>query len=185
MDTDVRALVAAAAAGDRGAWETIVDRFAGLVWSVARGLGLGAADAADVSQATWLRLVEHLDRIREPAALGAWLATTARREGLALLRGRREVPIEDTDAADPTEGRQPPDQVIARERDAELWQAFHGLPDRCQSLLRLLVIGGSTDYAAASAALSVPIGSIGPTRGRCLDLLRRRLTASGDRRAVD
>jgi RNA polymerase sigma factor (sigma-70 family) len=185
MDTDVRTLVAAAAAGDRLAWEAIVDRYAGLVWSVARGLGLGSADAADVSQATWLRLVEHLDRIREPAALGSWLATTARREALALLRGRREVPLDDTDRPDPAGTGQPPDRVLAQERDAELWQAFHALPDRCQALLRLLVLGTSTDYAAASAALAVPVGSIGPTRGRCLDLLRRRLTAVGDGRAVD
>jgi hypothetical protein len=75
--------------------------------------------------------------------------------------------------------------VLARERDAELWRAFHGLPDRCQALLRLLVLGTATDYAAASAALAVPVGSIGPTRGRCLDLLRRTLTTAGDGRAVD
>jgi len=74
---DVPSMVAAATAGDRAAWDAIVHRYAGLVWSVARAFRLGDADAADVSQATWLRLVEHLDQIRDPAALGAWRATTA------------------------------------------------------------------------------------------------------------
>src|SRR5215475_11652312 len=93
METDHAELVRAAADGDAAAWNTIIDRYAGLVWTVARGLDLSAADAADVSQTTWLRLVENLHTIREPAGLGAWLATTARREALVMLRKRREVPV--------------------------------------------------------------------------------------------
>jgi RNA polymerase sigma factor (sigma-70 family) len=176
MSTDRSGLVAAAAAGDRAAWDAIVTEYAGLVWAVARSFRLSAADAADVSQVTWLRLLENLDRIRDPAALGAWLATTARREAVNVLRQRRELPAPDhTDVAD---DREPPpwQAVLVGERDRELWQAFRRLPDRCQRLLRLLVLepepGG---YAAAAAALDVPVGSLGPTRARCLAALRGHL----------
>src|SRR5215831_13070195 len=85
-------LVDQASAGDSDAWDELVDRFSGMVWAVARGHGLSSADAADVSQTTWLRLVEHLDRIREPERVGAWLATTARHECLRHVRAwRREI----------------------------------------------------------------------------------------------
>src|SRR3954468_5004445 len=82
-------LVHAAADGDQEAWDALVDRFAGLVWSIARAHRLSAADAADVSQTTWLRLVEHLGRIRDPERVGAWLAATARHEGLRVIRPPR------------------------------------------------------------------------------------------------
>src|SRR5258707_2210453 len=89
----VAELVAAAAAGDEGAWSRLVDHFAGLVWSVIRGYRMSAADAADVSQTTWLRLAEHIHKVREPERIGAWLATTAGRECLRLIRqNRRAIP---------------------------------------------------------------------------------------------
>jgi RNA polymerase sigma factor (sigma-70 family) len=177
MTVDPSGLVSAAAGGDRAAWDAIVTRYAGLVWAVARSLRLSAADAADVSQVTWLRLLENLDRIRDPAALGAWLATTARREAINLLRQRRELP--EPDQAELVDDREPPpwQAVLVNERDGELWQAFRRLPARCQTVLRLLVLepepGG---YAAAAAALDVPVGSLGPTRARCLATLRGYLS---------
>src|SRR5215475_14641892 len=152
METDHAELVRAAADGDAAAWNTIIDRYAGLVWTVARGLDLSAADAADVSQTTWLRLVENLHTIREPAGLGAWLATTARREALVMLRKRREVPVTYPDM--PDDGQAPPwHRVLTKERDHQLRQAFDRLSDRCRNLLRLLVIEPAASYAEAAAAL--------------------------------
>lgn len=169
-------MVAAAAAGDRAAWDAIVAEYAGLVWAVARSVRLSAADAADVCQVTWLRLVENLDRIRDPAALGGWLATTARREALNLLRQRRELPEDDQSMLVDDRNPAPGDTVLLDERDRELWRAFRLLSIRCQTILRLLVLdplpGG---YAAAAEALGIPVGSLGPTRARCLASLRSLL----------
>jgi RNA polymerase sigma factor (sigma-70 family) len=168
---EVAALVHAAADGDRAAWDALVDRYNGLVWSVARSHRLSTVDASDVVQTTWLRLVEHLGRLQDPERVGAWLATTARRECLRTLRhSARTVVSED-----------PPEQVVesqldasllVQERDRALWQAFGGLNERCQRLLRLLVADPPPSYEDVSAALEMPIGSIGPTRQRCLDRLR-------------
>ncbi|HZG95557.1 MAG TPA: sigma-70 family RNA polymerase sigma factor, partial [Mycobacteriales bacterium] len=79
-------LVRAAADGDQRAWNALVDRFSRLVWAVARQHRLSEADAGDVAQATWLRLVENLASLREPEAVGGWLATTARREALRVIK---------------------------------------------------------------------------------------------------
>jgi RNA polymerase sigma factor (sigma-70 family) len=185
-DPVLASLVTAAAAGDRSAWNAIVDRFARLVWTVARSFQLNAADAADVSQVTWLRLVEQLDRIREPDALGAWLATTARREALTLLRRRREVPVPDPDPTQSTgESPAPWQAMLIDERNRELWQAFHRLTERCQAVLRLLVIEPVGSYAAAAAALDLPVGSLGPTRARCLDALRQHLSGQAREGGVE
>jgi RNA polymerase sigma factor (sigma-70 family) len=179
MGEDRESLVAAAAAGDRGAWEAIVTLFAGLVWGVARSFRLSAADAADVSQVTWLRLVENLDRIRSPEALGSWLATTARRESITLLRRRQELPLPEPDRVEAADDQQPPPwlPLLVDERNRELWAAFRQLPTRCQELLRLLVLEPEGSYATVAAALDLPVGSLGPTRARCLEALRRHLRA--------
>lgn len=173
---DVEALVASAADGDETAWSALVDAYSGLVWAVARGVGLGRADAADVSQTTWLRLAEHVRSIREPASVGAWLATTARREALrtAQAAGRSVL----RDPLDPSGGVADADAptvdagLLAEERQAALWRALRRLPMPCRSLLRLLLADPAPSYAEVSAALNMPIGSIGPTRARCLDRLR-------------
>lgn len=182
MQSDLGPLIAAAVAGDQDAWNRIVDRFAGLVWTIARSFRLSAADAADVSQVTWLRVVEHLHALREPQALAAWIGTTARREALQLLRRQREIPVDDARWADESDDSVPaPGQRLLRdERDRELWDAFERLPVRCRTLLRLLVIEPAGSYAAVSAALDVPVGSLGPARGRCLDALRKELRISKD-----
>lgn len=175
---DVALLVTAAGSGDQLAWDALVRRYAGLVWSVARAYGLGDADAADVCQATWLRLVEHLDSVREPGAVGAWLATTARREALALFRRRPVVALPDTDGAELADTRPPPwHATLTEERDREVWRAFATLSAHCQAVLRLLVVEPVESYAVAAAALNMPIGSLGPTRARCLAALRPQLGA--------
>jgi RNA polymerase sigma factor (sigma-70 family) len=175
--------VAAANDGDPDAWGEIVDRFAALVWSVARSHRLNPADAADVSQTVWLRLVEHLGRLREPDALPGWIATTTRNECLRTLRrAGREVPDEQL-AGGGAEGRQqraddapgPEVLVVQAERRTLVWEALSQLSSRCQLLLRALATTSEPSYAEVSAALGMPIGSIGPTRSRCLDHLRRRL----------
>jgi RNA polymerase sigma factor (sigma-70 family) len=175
-------LVHAAADGDQRAWDEIVERFAGLVWSVARSHRLGPADAADVSQTVWLRLVEHLHRLREPEALAGWIATTTRHECLRTLRrAGRELPDDLSDAAAERADPQPgPEALVVRaERRAIVWEALSRLSHRCQTLLRALATAPDASYAEISSALDMPIGSIGPTRGRCLEHLRRALPGGG------
>ena len=166
-------LIRAAAAGDQDAWNELVERFQGLVWATARAHRLTRADAADVAQTVWLRLVENLDRIRDPERLGAWLATTARRECLRHIRlhGRERLSDEADVFEAPSEG---PLEVslLTEERDTALWKAFAKLSERCQTLLRLLVSEDEPSYETIGAALGMPIGAIGPTRMRCLDKLR-------------
>jgi len=177
-DEDVSGLVKRASNGDQAAWDALVDRYTNLLWSVARGYRLERADAADVIQVAWLRLVEHLPRLRDPERVGAWLATTVRRECLQVIatRKRRGGPVEDEiltslpDDAAPVDAR-----LLADERDRALWQAFAGMPDRCQRLLRILMADPPPSYQDVAETLTMPVGSIGPTRARCLERLRTLL----------
>lgn len=172
---DAVSALTAASKGDQGAWDAIVAQYSNLVWAVARGHRLSKADAADVYQGTWLRLVEHLDQIRDASRLGAWLCTTARRESLALIRRRdRDLPVAD---AGLFEGRSDPEpQIDERLLQAEdrqtLWRAFSRLSANCQRLLRVAFADPAPSYAEISDALDIPVGSIGPTRARCLSHLQ-------------
>jgi RNA polymerase sigma factor (sigma-70 family) len=170
----LEALIRAANGGDGAAWEAIVDRFAGLVWATTRAYRLSPTDAADVTQTTWLRLVENLDRINDPERLGGWLATTARRECLRHMRLRSHelATGEDSVFEAPSEDRVE-QRVMIRERNAALRRALARISERCQTLLRLLAGPESFSYEEIAAALDMPIGAIGPTRARCLDQLRR------------
>jgi len=176
VDNPVAPLVAAAAGGDGSAWNALVDRFAALVWSIPRDFGLSAADAADVSQTTWLRLAENLTRIREPERVGAWLATTARNESLrSLRRARRQTPVDPASTSFARDSGRPVDsELLEAERDAALWRAFESLSSPCKVLLRALMADPTPSYAEVSTMLGMPVGSIGPSRNRCLDRLRRR-----------
>jgi RNA polymerase sigma factor (sigma-70 family) len=173
---DVARLVRAAAAGEDAAWRELVDRYDGLVWSVARGHRLSQADAGDVVQATWLKLVQHLDAIKNPDAVGAWLATTARRECLRVIDTcKAQIPFgDDMPEPAPDHDAALSDELLRAERDALLWQAVALLRPEDQALLRLLASDPPASYAEISAALDMPIGSIGPTRARCLERLRAR-----------
>jgi RNA polymerase sigma factor (sigma-70 family) len=178
---ELTTLLVRAADGDQDAWNVMVDRYTNLLWSIARGHRLGTDAAADVVQTTWLRLLENLGRIKEPERLAAWLATTTRHECLRVLRkGQREEPTEDTalDLPDLT-AAQLDATLLLEERDAALWRALSGLGERCQQLLRVLMADPPPSYDAVSAALEMPIGSIGPTRARCLAKLRELATAAG------
>ena len=169
-------LLARAAQGDQGAWNELVDEHSRLLWSVARSFRLDAADANDVVQTTWLRLLEHLDRIEDPSRLIGWLVTTARREAMRVLRrsGRERPVIEDTVLDRPDEGPPIDSALLQDERNRALWQAFARLNEKCRQLLRVAVTHPQA-YDEISEALGMPIGSIGPTRRRCLTQLRELL----------
>ena len=176
-DAVVTALVTRARNGERQAWDALVERYAPLIWSICRRHRLEAADAEDAAQNTWLKLVDHLDNIRDPAALPGWLATTTQRECSRILRTARRprdaghalaaavIPDNHAQAAGP--------DLLAAERHAALREAFGQLPPGCQQLLALLIHDPALSYAEISARLGVPAGSIGPSRRRCLDKLRR------------
>lgn len=172
-DQFVADLVAKASGGDQWAWDQIVERYAPLVWSVCRRHRLSRADAEDVGACVWLRLVQRLDTIREPAALPGWLATTTRRECLRALRTKdREIPVDDhqhlIDHVNPAAD----EFLLAQERQIALRTAFAELPKRCQELLELLFSESGTPYGEVSTVLGIPVGAIGPTRQRCLGKLR-------------
>lgn len=185
VDNEPSDLVRAALDGDKASWEVLVQRYSGLVWSVARGYRLGAADAADVYQTTWLRLAEHLGRLSNPGQVGAWLATTARHEALRTARGAaRVIPSDDAtmvalghvDEYSPERAALDAEQArLDAERYARLWLAFSGLPDHCRQLLRIMIAAPPPSYAEIAAALDMPVGSIGPTRARCLRRLREQM----------
>ena len=173
MEASLGELVRAAAQGDGASWNAIVDRFQGLVWATARAHRLSQADAADVAQTTWLRLVENLDRIRDPERLGGWLATTARHECLRHIRLHgRELPSDQTDVFDAAATSRRSSGCSKASGTARCGARSRKLSDVCQALLRLLVAEDEPSYETISAALGMPIGSIGPTRMRCLAKLR-------------
>jgi RNA polymerase sigma factor (sigma-70 family) len=176
-DPAVIDLVTRARNGDRSAWDALVDRYSRLIWAICRRYQLDRTDAEDVCQAVWLRLVEQLDNLREPAALPGWLVTTTQREcyrvkraGCRLAAGGQvpdaeNLPDEQAVAAD--------DELLVAERYAALRVAFSHLPFSCQQLLALLIADPPISYAEISARLGIPIGSIGPNRSRALERLRR------------
>ena len=173
-------IVEAAANGDQRAWDALVHQFAGLIWAIARAHRLDDADAADVAQATWLRLFENLGHLRDPGHVGAWLATTARRECLRVLRASaRSLPVGDEIPDREYSGLLPGDALLAGERDRALWCSFSRLRASDQALLRLLVADPPPAYEEIASALDMPIGSIGPTRQRALRRLSEELDQQG------
>ncbi|HEY9474201.1 MAG TPA: sigma-70 family RNA polymerase sigma factor [Mycobacteriales bacterium] len=175
---DTACLFRRARAGDQHAWNCLVARYTALLWRIGRAHHLSSADAADVVQTTWLRLLEHSDRISDPARLGGWLATTARRECLRVLRhAQRERPCpDDHETFDGAAPEAPVDADLLRtERDARLWSVLATLPERSRLLLRILMTDPPPSYDEVADALGIPRGSIGPTRARSLARLRQLL----------
>jgi RNA polymerase sigma factor (sigma-70 family) len=179
LESDVGLLVERVRNGDDRAWVTLTDRYTNLLWSVARAFRLGDADAADAIQTTWLRLVERLDSLREPERLGSWLATTMRRECLAGLKRNARMQVATADDWDelPSDADPLDESLLRDERDAALWKAFSALRPRCRTLLRILMAEPPPSYVEVASALDMPVGSIGPTRRRCLELLRQIMMA--------
>jgi RNA polymerase sigma factor (sigma-70 family) len=171
-DPFVIGLVKQAQDGDRQAWDRLVERYAPLVWSICRRYRLSPADCEDAGAAVWLRLVEGLGNLREPAALPGWLATVTRRECLRLLRERHpEAPIDDDRFVDES-AADADAELLKQERFAALRRAFAELPERCRRLLTLLFTDPPAPYFEVSAKLEMPVGGIGPTRLRCIAALR-------------
>jgi RNA polymerase sigma factor (sigma-70 family) len=174
-DEDLTSVLSAAADGDHDAWRLLVGRYAQLVWAIARSFRLSAADAEDVSQAVWLLLSRHVTKIREPAAVGAWLATCARRESLRVVeRHRREQPV-DTSAelanrSDPQAG--PVDEALVRDELVSVVRAaIDQLSARCQQLLRLRSLDPRPTNVEVAAAVDIPVGSVDYRFRQCADEL--------------
>lgn len=184
-DPAVVELVERASGGDRTAWDELVQRYAPLVWSLCRRHGLAGADADDVGAVVWLRLVEKLADLREPAALPGWLATTTRRECLQALRARqRQIPVDHEDLGALSDDRvaDSDEWLLTQERHIALRAAYAQLPERCRRLLALLFREPPATYTEISAELDLAVGAIGPNRQRCLARLRAapELTALAD-----
>jgi RNA polymerase sigma factor (sigma-70 family) len=182
-DPVITDLVTRARSGDQQAWDALVERYASLTWSICRRYRLRDADAEDVGQTVWLQLVDHLDAIREPAALSGWLATTTRRECLRVLgTARGQLAAERGVGAEIRSDEQAEtveQELLAAERHQALREAFTDLPPRWQRLMVLLIQDPPVPYAEISARLGIPVGSVGPYRSRCLDKLRRHPAIAG------
>ena len=182
----IASLVSAARNGSEEALGQIVTDFSPLLWQVARAAGLSQGDAEDVLQTTWMRLLAHLDGIHTASALTAWLVTTTKREAWRVRgAGRRQLPADQdwlTALPDPAPGYD--EQVIVGEQRRALWAALGQLEPRCQELLRIVAFVPRPDYAAVAAKLGMRVGSVGPTRGRCLAKLRVLLAADPQGSAI-
>jgi RNA polymerase sigma factor (sigma-70 family) len=172
-------LLEAARAGHRDGLNEIVAELSPVLWHVARAQGLDRETSQDVIQTAWLRLLDHLAEIQTPRALTAWLITVTRREAWRVHGTSRATPSldEETIAALPDGDALPDDQVLANERQQLLWNALRQLPHRCQYLLRVIAFTPRPMYSSVASALGMPVGSIGPTRGRCLAKLRAQLAS--------
>ena len=167
-------LSARAAEGDQRAWDEIVERYAPMVWSIGMRFRLSDRDLEDVAQNVWLLLTEQLGKLSEPAALPAWLAITTRRECLRVVTSARG-PQPDEAADDTVIG----EEIMMAERNAALRAALAELPPPCGPLMGMLVSDPPYSYAAISAALGIPIESIGPRRARCLEQIRESSVLRG------
>jgi RNA polymerase sigma factor (sigma-70 family) len=168
-------------AGDSGALDDLVRLLSPMLWQVVRASGLDRTAAEDVVQTTWLTLVRSGESIAEPRAVAGWLTTSARREAWRVSKqSGRQQPVEDEAIARRLPDEPAPEgQVVLDDENARLWSALGRLNERCQRLLRIVAAEARPDYSAIATELDMPVGSIGPTRGRCLDKLRRELAQAG------
>ena len=181
-DPHVVALVTRATGGDQDAWNELVERYAPLVYTICMRYRLSIADIEDVGQNVWLVLVEQLGKLREPAALPGWLATTTARECLRVVTAAHKSEQLGTGLDDSVlfaDHAVIDEEILMAERNAALRAAFAQLPPRCQQLLSMLLSDPPRTYAEIHAELGIPVGSIGPQRSRCLDRLRRSSAFAG------
>ncbi|MER6510376.1 sigma-70 family RNA polymerase sigma factor [Nonomuraea sp. NPDC048881] len=175
---DPAELLRDAADGDRSAWDEMESRFGPRMWALARSCGLGEADAADAVQGAWLRLLQHMHDIRDPSRVGGWLMTTTRREALLLLRKEPSGLLVADPEGRPTFGAveepDPASAVLEADGRRLLWKSVSALQEPCRTLLQLV----ATDLGNQQMAmrLGLPVGSVGPTRARCLEKLRTLLS---------
>jgi RNA polymerase sigma factor (sigma-70 family) len=169
-------LVSRASAGDKLAWDQLVERYSPLIWSICRRYRLNDEDAKDVGQSVWLNLVNQLGKIRNPAALPGWLVTTTQRECARVLRRARGIHpagyVPDVESIPEEQSLTAEQGVLAAERHAALGEALADLPPAWRQLIVMLTADPPLPYAEIGARLGIAVGSIGPTRARCLDWLR-------------
>ncbi|UYM05072.1 RNA polymerase sigma factor [Solicola gregarius] len=160
--------------GDRAALDELVRTSTPALWHLVRAYGLDRHSAEDVVQTTWMALVRNRDRIEDAQAVTAWLATTARREAWRVAKdaSRQTVTDEETVADALPAGVPVDEQVQVADESRRLWNTVRRLSHRCQRLLRVIAFEDRPDYRRLASELEMPVGSIGPTRGRCLDKLR-------------
>jgi len=166
-------LVRRAQSGERAAWDLLVTRLERVVWKVTHTLDMKSSDREEAFQNTWLKLFQAINRVQDPERLPGWLATTARREALTILQQRTRVTPVDDFPVIPAALDEPDQRLIEHELADALRAAFGQLSSSCQRLLRLLTCDPPLTYAEVSVLLAVDHGYIGPTRGRCLDALRK------------
>ena len=169
--------------GDSQGLEDLVRLLSPVLWQVARATGLDRESAEDVVQTTWIALVDHADSITSPQGIAAWLCTSARREAWrAGRKATRERPVEDQVLAYGLPIQESPERQVLLDDEAQVLRTcLKKLPDRCQKLLRIVAAGPRPNYNDVARVLEMPVGSIGPTRARCLDKLRHQLTLAGGR----
>ncbi len=160
--------------GNQAAWEQLFYRYEGVLRWIGSGFRLNRDQVADAAQTTWLQLVREIRNLRDPEKLGGWLCVTMRRECIRLASRQDREELRDEWRADElaVDGYVEA-QVLRAERDDLLWQAVDRLPERQRDLVLALLTTPPPSYQDVARRLSMPIGSIGPTRGRCLDRLRR------------
>ncbi|MDQ1630085.1 MAG: hypothetical protein QOC80_57 [Frankiaceae bacterium] len=180
QELDNGELLQLASSGEALAWKQLITRFEPLVRSVARSFRLNEADVLDVAQLTWIKLFKNLESIRDAERLGAWLAVTASREASQLRKGARHtVELEQVPAqlADHSPG--PETEVTQRDTAQIIWAVVDELPARQRLLLQTMFRDDARGYGEIRDTCSMPIGSIGPTRARALEQLRRKLDERG------
>ncbi len=176
MSITTAELLNRAAAGDQTSWDTLFQQFNPLVRSVVASYRLDHETAADVSQTVWMRLFEHADRIRNPERLAGWLATTARNESLRCIkRYKRTRPAGVLDEEADVNAPSPDERAVDRETLQDALAAFGKLPGESQELLRLLVASPPLPYREIADRVGRPVGSIGPTRSRCIEALKSHM----------
>jgi RNA polymerase sigma factor (sigma-70 family) len=171
--------------GDRQAFDTLVEVMTPLMWRTVRGVGLDKVTSEDVLQTVWLRLLHSAESIRDPQTIVKWLLTSTRREAWRLSRRSRVdesrsgavFGVDDEEVMTiPAQREDSPDELVFRsDRQRRLWRHVQQLPDRCRQLLCVIAFADRPDYAHLAESLGMPVGSIGPTRGRCLAKLRDQL----------
>ena len=179
LSTRAAGLFRAYRGGDVAVMAELVALLTPVLWHTARAQRLERETAEDVVQTAWLSLVRNVESINDPQALLQWLIMTVRRESWRVMKrdGRAEpAEFEDHDIVSPLH-ETPEERVLSDDGDGRLWEHISRLPDRCQALLRVIAFSDRPDYAAVAKALGMPVGSIGPTRGRCLAKLRSQLAS--------
>jgi RNA polymerase sigma factor (sigma-70 family) len=181
------AAFAAYQGGDRAGLDRLVELVTPLLWHTVRGQGVDHSAAEDVVQTVWMRLLHSSSSIREPQTVVKWLLTAARREAWRVTKRARTdlmrtATLFGSDQGEPAgiprQREAGPEETVFREdSQRQLWTHVQSLSERCQQLLRVIAFADRPDYSRIAESLGMPVGSIGPTRGRCLAKLRQELAA--------